>query len=886
MSNFDFLKDFDDTLWKLGNRIEKQVNTSPSGVKADATTFLEHILKELLNQAGLKYNSRKPFTDQVDAVFRSDLKMSNAYRERIKNAYNYRNKIHDEFDDIEKHEFEDAVQLHEKLFYIARKFYRDYNDDYDEYKGVPDFRPLEFDFSTSEVEQVRVPDFNQIVDVKYDYCVVCGEPNHLNYSIYCHKCSRTLDNANNFISIRNAFGKDARFTKEDLIEYGMPEGYVNQFINSMVRENMLKVAGRFITFKNMGLDEYLSKIDSYIAVGELITRFKEDKISPEDIKKSREYRQGSFHQEPFYQFYKITNREIIKKFEKDILTTEDIKSSIEYTTITQKQLQRWYTMQLGHYQRGKVNESFVVFNRLLQDDYIDLKRQGTLEKDIKRQLNVSDEIYEFWQSENDEFIEEIRQIKKDLLLKAFNEGKTRDEAIEIAGMTPREYDDLVKYSDFKGDEFSQMRKRELEARKLNLIEHLKENDLKTACRLAKISLDDFYSWYEKDMSSEFYLNSTNVLMHNFLNQRRKGKTKLEAAEAIGLEYIHVERWLNRTLEICENFKNSHIVVIVDLIRQGFKNNKSKAEISKTADVSVERINSYLSLGKKGYGTYKQLYDYYEENIIPKQLGRFLDEVKNKPVKKALELSELTQLELDDICNEGKDGNPKYKEFYEDYYNHKLNVFLSRISKGKSDSKALRNAGLSKDEIRECYKLGCEGDMRFEEFYKRYYGLKLDNFYKSIIQGESKSDALKKANLDEAELPEDVDDIILDKKLEIVVKALNQDLTTKQAARKANVDINDVFDWFLKGRDGDERYRDFADIYYDGYVSPGSLLVQRGINEDVPLSLILKKAKSLFTREDYEFWLENGFLKEAQEELDKESDDERKQNTPSIFKNDP
>ena len=72
-------------------------------------------------------------------------------------------------------------------------------------------------------------------------------------------------------------------------------------------------------------------------------------------------------------------------------------------------------MQLGHYQRGKVNESFVVFNRLLQDDYIDLKRQGTLEKDIKRQLNVSDEIYEFWQSENDEFIEEIRQIKKDLL---------------------------------------------------------------------------------------------------------------------------------------------------------------------------------------------------------------------------------------------------------------------------------------------------------------------------------------------------------------------------------------------------------------------------------------------------------------------------------------
>lgn len=342
MSNFDFLKDFDETLYKLGNRIEKQVNTSPSGVKADATTFLEHILKKLLTKAGLKYNSRKPFTDQVNAVFRSELKMSNAYRERIINAYNYRNKIHDEFDDIEKHEFQDALQLHEKLFYIARKFYRDYNDDYDEYKGVPDFKPLEIDLSE---DTIKHRDFNEIVDVKYDYCVVCGQPNHLNYSIYCHECSRKLDNSNNFISIRNAFGKDAEFTKEDLIEYGMQEGYVNQFLNSMVRENMLKAAGRKYSFNNMYLDSYLKRIDSYIAVGELITRFKEDKISPADIRRSREYVLGSRKQEPFYQFYKITKREIVKKFERDLVITSDIWESIDHTTITNEELKRWYNRQ-------------------------------------------------------------------------------------------------------------------------------------------------------------------------------------------------------------------------------------------------------------------------------------------------------------------------------------------------------------------------------------------------------------------------------------------------------------------------------------------------------------------------------------------------------------
>ena len=56
MSNFDFLKDFDDTLYKLGNRIEKEVSIAPSAVKADATPFLEYILNKLLNGVGLKFN--------------------------------------------------------------------------------------------------------------------------------------------------------------------------------------------------------------------------------------------------------------------------------------------------------------------------------------------------------------------------------------------------------------------------------------------------------------------------------------------------------------------------------------------------------------------------------------------------------------------------------------------------------------------------------------------------------------------------------------------------------------------------------------------------------------------------------------------------------------
>ena len=652
MSNFDFLKDFDNTLWKLGNRIEKQVNTSPSGVKADATTFLEHILKKLLTMAGLKYNSRKPFTDQVDAVFRSNLKMSNAYRERIKSAYNYRNKIHDEFDDIEKHEFEDAVQLHEKLFYIARKFYRDYNDDYDEYKGVPDFKPLKFDFSTDEVEMVKVKDFNEIVDVKYDYCVVCGEPNHLNYSIYCHKCSRKLDNANNFISVRNAFGKDARFTKEDLIEYGMPEGYVNQFINSMVRENMLKVAGRFITFNNMYLEEYLRRIDSYISVGELITRFKEDKISPEEIKKSKEYKLGKNRQEPFYQFYKITNREIIKKFEKDLLATEDIWRSIDYTAVTQHQLERWYNIRLGNYRRGNVNESFVIFNKLLIKDYLKLKSEGILEAEIRKTLNVSDDVYEFWCDFDRYFEKNLKQIKLDLIVEGIDRHMTKGEIIEYAGLTAKEYDDIFKVADRKGEDIAQIRNREIESRKRQFVKYLLNFDLKIACSKALFTLDDFYEYYDSaDVNSEFYVKSTRILMDKYLTQRRFGKTKTEAIEKVGIKEKYLDRWLKRS--VYADFKDEDLRVTVDLILRGFKKNKPLSDIAQTAGVTVNAIKSYVKLGGRGSAIYKPLYDYYESEIIPQKLDKFLNGNETKSIKKAMESADLTEDELDKYYELGK-----------------------------------------------------------------------------------------------------------------------------------------------------------------------------------------------------------------------------------------
>ncbi|WP_407376138.1 hypothetical protein [Methanobrevibacter sp.] len=835
MSNFDFLKDFDETLWKLGNRIEKQVNISPSGVKADSTTFLEHILKKLLAMAGMKYNSRKNFTDQVDAVFRSELKMSNSYREKIKNAYNYRNKIHDEFEEIEKHEFQDALQLHEKLFYIARKFYRDYNDDYDAYKGVPEYKPLKLDFSDDEVELVRVPDFNHIVDVRYDYCVICGQPNHLNYSIYCHKCSRVIENANTFISIRNAFGKDARFTKEDLMEYGIAEGYANQFINSMVREDMLRVMGRFITFNNMHLDEYLTKIDNYIAVGELITRFREDKITPSEIKKSMEYKRGSFRQEPFYQFFKIINQEIINKFEKDILTTEDIKRSIEYTTITQNELKRWYDIQLAQYKKGNINESFVVFNDLLKENYIELKRTGMSDKEIRKTLNVNDVVYGFWCYYDSEFESEIKQIKIDLLIKAIQDGKTKADIIDAAGVTPKEYDDLVKLSEFKGNEFARLRNQEIETRKKDFVRYLKSNDLKHSCSLAKFSLDDFYDYYEKEYeNSYFFKRTTEILMDKYLAQRRLGKTKEDAVEIVGIKKEYLDRWLSRTQY--SDFKDDDLKVTVSLILRGLKRKQPLSEIAEIAGVKENAIRTYVKLGGRGSNVYAPLFEYYEAEIVPQKLERFTEIIATKSIRKALDATDLTFEEIDRYYNLGKSGDERFVQFYEDFLDKKKLHYVYYKNNGKSHKIAMRESRLTAEEYEEC---------------------------RDELEGISRKI-----------------------KFNIVLETIASDKTSNVAASKAGCSVDEIYEWYFRGRDGDEDYRQFYENFHKGYVRPNIEPLQKIMDtEQFKVDNLIRSNKEHFTKRDFEIWMKNGLINvdviHIESDDDEDEDDEKTRDTVKL-----
>ena len=831
MSNFDFLKEYDYDLWNWGDKLEHDLKVAPSSVEANATRFLERVLELLIDETGTEVDSTKEYYYKLDAVYRGG-HIKYGFKNSIYDAYKLRNRIHNTNSrEIEKIEVPMAKQLHKKLFYIGKKLYTDF---YSQNNIVPVFVPVEVDTSLDELELIDIPDFPEITDIHYDNCIICGKPNRSSDSLCCSKCNRVMDNANTFISVRNHFGKTGKFTKYDLIEFGIPEGYANQFINSLVREDMLKVTGNEITFNNIGLDAYLSKIDNYINICELVTKFGEDKILASEIKETYEYRQGSRKNEPFNQFYKIVNEEIVNKFERDLLTTENIWKSIEYTAITENQLSRWYKRELGQYTRGNVNDSFILLNDLLKREYLDLKREGVPENTIRAELNVNKEIYDFWKKYDSDFISNLEEIKMDLIFKAIDESKSDDEIIEVAGITKKEFDDIMKVANFNDSPLARGYNKEVESRKKSFIKFLKNNDLEPACHLANFTLDDFYKYYDSaDFDSEFFTQSTRILMDKFLAQRRLGKTRNEATDYIGIKKIYVDRWLKRSMYA--DFRKEELNITVNLILKGFKNNKSLDEISEVSGISVAGIERFLRVGADGDETFKPLFEYYENEMIPQKLDDFLKEFKIKPIRKALDASHLKQGELDKYYELGKNGDERFAGFYEEFYKAKKSTYIYfYLEKEKSHEIAMRESQLTDEEYLES--------------------------------------------------KDELDNRIMSIRFIIVCNALLDEKTSNVIAKEAHCSVDDLYDWYFKGKEGDENYEEFYDVFHKGYIKPKVSSFKRKLDEGASIHGLIKSNKNKITKKDVDIWIEHGLIdpkitiETKKDEEDEEDDDEKPKNS--------
>lgn len=822
---FEYLKEFNHDAYVFATDIDREVTYSPGAVKAHATSLLENIVGDMLERSGNNIsNPRVKFHMKVEKLYTFEI-ISHRFKKRLLNAYKLRSSIHDDLAKTKEREFDIALKLHRALYEILWQYYEEFSDEV--FFKRPDYvEPVIND--NVEIDQTPQEIPEKVPERLFDRCIICGEPNNSKDSNFCRKCNNKLDNVEDLINMRNSLVDLSSFTTNDIRQLGYSKEYSRQLVIELLNENLIYKKDKTYALKEIEFENFLDCINEYFEVNYLLTEFILGKFKLNQMKNTEIYKKGLDNVRPYVQVPKIVNEIIFKEFLNDVKLGIAIDDIIKDTSITQNDIDVWFKNQMDDFAKHHKSPEFIDYNQLLMKKYLDLRRNGVKHSQILNDLHIDKELLCFWKNslsrQSFDFFRELEEINMDLIINAIKDGKTKVEACESADITQEKLDEMLQKGKNGDDEYvsfyNVFNEIYFKDRREEFLNYLKNNDYKTSIELAGLQKAEVDMWYDSSQSdfayglrdsNSFFMRTTKLMMLIYINARKVKKSQIESCKLIEKTRYDIKRWLNTEDEMFINFKNDLEDVLIENVAKGFTDKMSVAEISNDLDITQNKVWSYIECGKNGEKKCVSVYEAYLNSYILTQLNEFLTQIKVKPKHKVLKAISLTQEEFDKYYSLGREGNVKFQGFADEYHDFKVKKYINSIIKGRNESKALRNADLVADE-----------------------------------------------------LPDDIDDMILKRRMVIVLEEIAKDKTTKQAAKKANISVNEIYDWFLKGRAGDEDYKDFADFYYEEYVEIGSRLVQEALEEGIPEKFILKKSKEHFTREDYEFWKKNNFLKKNYE----------------------
>lgn len=830
MKNFEFLKDFDRDMYTLLSEFEMEAVKNPKTAESYVTPFLEKVVNDMLQRNNNAIdNPYVGFSKRVDKLY--ELKIIDyKFKCMLLEAYQMRNAItHKSIEDFLRQDNRIPFQLHRSLFDIAWKYFELYNENY-YCLEKPEYTPI-YNLNSKTEEITPKPSDNR----NFRHCIICGKTNDSKNSNFCRSCSNELEYQNEIINLKNNLDIN-HFTKEEVnqIHSGM---YTSQLLIELTTKNLLKKTNRHYSLNEAEYEKLIKFTSDCYDMEKTLTEFLNGKYTSKQIKETRYYKCGQKSISPFVEFYQIVENQLFNDFLDQIAMKIPINEVLEKTQVSKSYINSWYSKNRDRFIKGEHNSEFITYNKLLIDEYLTLKRKQYSDDEIKAELQINDEIISFWMNsfdmESGIFKRNLREIKMNIFLNNLKEGKSKEEALKIAEIT--NFEELLKNKDFE----TEYKKEYYENRVDKLLKSLKTMSFDKALKRANISEDDYNRWYAKgkkqcllkkdddEFCLNFYINVTRVLMDRYLKLRSEGKTKTEACKKINTDLNEVKRWCKwNESGLFIDFKENSKKITADLIVDAIKKSKSKDKIAENSDITVSELNKILVLGSQNNKIYRKVYEEYESVYLSKHLEVFLKEIKNKNLKKALKTSGIEKAELDKACKLGKNGDERFTKFYNDYLNFKISCYISQIIKGKSTSNALKNSKLTDVELKD--------------------------------------------NLEE------IDSKILDKQMSIVIGEITRNRTTKQAAKKANVKIDEVYRWYLEGKKGNEKFEDFADDYHEFYVEAGCEIFQNFLSKGKTPEQIMKIMNEDITKEDYEFWIKNNLITDKNVEAKFYTEDEIKE----------
>ena len=819
-TNFDFLEGFNDEAYEIALQIEDEITTSPASIKTYATQFLECIVDDMLFRSG--NNDIIPtatFSPKVEKLKYFEV-IKYSFASMLLNAYKDRHTVHFNLRKGPEEDRRLAFGLHEKLFNIAWRYFDEFGNDFD-YVGKPKYNPPFKENDAGEI--IEVPNIERMERV-YDRCIICGRKNNSKIYNICNSCNSKIEHIEDIINMKNNF--DSKFTKRNIIELGYSKVYSDSLIRELLDEKLILKTDKSYEFNDDIFNDYLDEIEEYGNIETLLLEFASGKLRYSDIRQSEYYKKGEKGIKPYTQVYRIVTDSVFKEFISQINLNIPISEIIADSSITQEEINKWYDNQKELSKKGIKNRDFINFNKILIDSYIDLRRQSKTKEEIISELNITEDMVDFWFEttikELDYFKTEIEDIKMDLILNALRQEKTKEEIYEIVGIDEKELNIMLQLGKEGNDNyktFYDIFQREYDyKRKNDFLYYLNENNIENSIKKAFLSKKDIDEWYSRgekefalghfDKYSEFYLEVTEKLMKHYVKYRKDALSKKESASKIGKSIKTVEKWMRADdHEIFTNFQESLEDITVNILISALRKSMTLKQASNLADISKNQLVKFIQMGENGDERYVELCKTYRTYYIPKQLDVFMKTIREKTKKRALKSSHLSEEEVNKFYALGVEGDELYEKFADEYFQYKLDNYIKEVFKGKSPSRALRNSDMTELDV-------------------KYHG-------------------------------DEIEDVLIERQLKKVMP-LREDYTTQMISKETKVDMDKLFDWYLKGWEGDERFEEYSELFYN-QLKEAAHNAQQFYDEGMSERFFLKNVLKRRAHPDYHFAKKIGMI---------------------------
>ena len=922
---FKFLKEYDKSAYKWARNMERTLYKEPLGALAYGGRFIEAIRNALYKKhykAMSNYNKNLSKNSEEGKInsesFKKDdlskhisdlyhaklIKSTDSYK--IIHAYNIRHKLHEneDIDDIESDK-KAALELYKEVFEIAVWFCKHIDPTFDE-------TSVEFTYPNEMNMGKQLPDVD-IVKIFND-CVICGQENISSNRNICPECKRKIRLGSDLDDLIDLLDNENRFTKEFLKKQSY-DAYEIDYLLHFLREFDLRSSetkGEFFINYDKSYD-FIEETQSYEEIEKTLLAFYNELIDEGDIDYNENsfYRLGESGDERYSQYYLLIITKKIKNYLN--LKSRNMPNACEKSGVNIDEISNWYDRKVKNILRLNYKKdldiSFNHMSRILMDKWIEYRESKMKKEDIKSKLKLSETVVGFWLDESlignnkypyiKEFIFKNREIEMKLYVEGLKSGLNKQDAIEFADTS---LDFVNKYFNLKDEENlirrwrigNQVNNEEIFKTYKNIYFHnktkeflnnLKGDTINSALLKTDLDEEDFNNWYNDgkrefyryncDLDSDlfrFYMKTTEILMNNWLDERREGHKKLESCKNIGLYSETLDEWFKFKNEDLKDFdtdpkyktfrdfysKNHKLEM--ELVIKSIENGDTATRAAKNADISKEKLDEYYALGRKGKEEYSGFYEKYDEIYLPKRRKEFIRLFeKKKDFNKAVKASELSLEEIESAYERGRNGEEEYEEFYESLLDAKLRIYSEKLSNNEKERRALEKSNLTTEEIGKY-------DYRIEILVlatnmDRVIAKGLDNKKLEKIVSKSSMEMNDVLNWyaqgrEQFEKNDNLEYLLLDE-IEDSPEKTWGDFILKDKDYKENIE-----------KDFNSYYKMFYNLHNEFYVKLYSRLISKFLYQDDDIKSILKNLK--ISKKEFNFWDGLGLIKrgdEAAEEIE-------------------